>query len=406
MSTASKPSASLPGAGKPSYGAERRVIVVSPRGYCAGVDRAVATVERALAIHGRGVYVRKEIVHNKHVVADLRAKGAIFVDEVVEVPRGAVVVFSAHGVSPAVRAAAAERELTVIDATCPLVNKVHKEAKRLASAGTEILLIGHAGHEEVEGTYGEAPDHIHLVEHPGDVDGVVLGSERTPWVGDGAAEGTGATAVVSADAARLADAAGMGSAGAARSEGVVPEGATGGSASVGPASVGPASVTGGSATVPKVAWLSQTTLSVDETRETVARLRQRFPDLIDPPSDDICYATQNRQAAVREVAAQCDCMLVVGSGNSSNSRRLVEVALAAGARCAHLIDDVTQIDPQWLAAVRTVAVTSGASVPEHLVNEVVDYLCGSGFTDVVEHQTVQEKLTFSLPPQVREPIKA
>lgn len=180
MSTASKPSASLPGAGKPSYGAERRVIVVSPRGYCAGVDRAVATVERALAIHGRGVYVRKEIVHNKHVVADLRAKGAIFVDEVVEVPRGAVVVFSAHGVSPAVRAAAAERELTVIDATCPLVNKVHKEAKRLASAGTEILLIGHAGHEEVEGTYGEAPDHIHLVEHPGDVDGVVLGSERTP----------------------------------------------------------------------------------------------------------------------------------------------------------------------------------------------------------------------------------
>lgn len=225
-------------------------------------------------------------------------------------------------------------------------------------------------------------------------------------MGDGAAEGTGATAVVSADAARLADAAGMGSAGAARSEGVVPEGATGGSASVGPASVGPASVTGGSATVPKVAWLSQTTLSVDETRETVARLRQRFPDLIDPPSDDICYATQNRQAAVREVAAQCDCMLVVGSGNSSNSRRLVEVALAAGARCAHLIDDVTQIDPQWLAAVRTVAVTSGASVPEHLVNEVVDYLCGSGFTDVVEHQTVQEKLTFSLPPQVREPIKA
>jgi len=286
-------------------------------------------VERALEIHGPGVYVRKEIVHNKHVVSALKDKGAIFVDEVDEVPVGAVVVFSAHGVSPAVRAAAKERELVAIDATCPLVTKVHKEAKRLAASGMEILLIGHAGHEEVEGTYGEAPESITLVEHPAD-----------------------ALRVDVRDPAR-------------------------------------------------VAWLSQTTLSVDETRETVARLRARFPELMDPPSDDICYATQNRQSAVREIAPQCDCVLVVGSANSSNSRRLVEVALDAGAGQAHLIDDVAQIDPAWIEDATTVAVTSGASVPDHLVREVVAHLAASGFPDVEEHRPIEETLTFALPPQVR-----
>ena len=311
-------------------GGPRRVLLVSPRGYCAGVDRAIATVERALAIHGT-VHVRKEIVHNKHVVEALRQKGAIFVDEVDEVPPGAVVVFSAHGVAPSVRAAAAERGLVVIDATCPLVTKVHKEAKRLASAGMEILLIGHAGHEEVEGTYGEAPEAIHLIESP-----------------DDAAE------VAVADPDRLA-------------------------------------------------WLSQTTLSVDYTRQTVARLRGRFPNLVDPPSEDICYATGNRQAAVRSIAPQSDCVLVVGSANSSNSVRLVEVALDAGAGAAHLIDDVGQIEPSWLAGARTVAVTSGASVPDHLVREVVAYLQAAGFPEVVEHQAVAETLTFALPPQVRTP---
>jgi len=307
----------------------RRVILVSPRGYCAGVDRAIATVERALAIHGPGVYVRKEIVHNKHVVSALRDKGAIFVDEVGEVPPGAVVVFSAHGVSPAVRAAAAERDLVTIDATCPLVTKVHKEAKRLANSGFEILLIGHAGHEEVEGTYGEAPDSIHLIEHPADAERVTV-----------------------ADPDHLA-------------------------------------------------WLSQTTLSVDETSETVSRLRARFPGLTDPPSDDICYATQNRQSAVRQVAPECDCMLVVGSANSSNSVRLVEVALDAGAGAAYLIDDVTQIDPDWVAEARVVGVTSGASVPDYLVQDVVLYLQNSGFDDVVEPHCIEETLTFALPPQVR-----
>jgi 4-hydroxy-3-methylbut-2-enyl diphosphate reductase len=293
------------------------------------VDRAVATVERALALYGPGVYVRKEIVHNKHVVAALRDRGAIFVDEVDQVPVGAVVVFSAHGVSPAVRASAERRQLVTIDATCPLVTKVHKEARRFAQAGLEILLIGHAGHEEVEGTYGQAPDAIHLVEHPADAAGVAV-----------------------ADPTRLT-------------------------------------------------WLSQTTLSVDETRETVARLRQRFPKLVDPPSDDICYATQNRQLAVRQVAADCDCVLVVGSANSSNSRRLVEVALAAGAGAAHLIDDVTQIDPAWLAGATTIAVTSGASVPDHLVAEVVDHLGQLGYPPAVEHHAARESLTFALPPEVR-----
>ena len=307
----------------------RRVILVSPRGYCAGVDRAIATVERALEIHGPGVYVRKEIVHNKHVVAALREKGAIFVDEVDEVPRGSVVVFSAHGVSPAVRAAAEERGLVAIDATCPLVTKVHKEAKRLANSGMEILLIGHAGHEEVEGTYGEAPDSIHLVEHPEDAERVEV---RDPE---------------------------------------------------------------------HLAWLSQTTLSVDETTETVSRLRSRFPALADPPSDDICYATQNRQSAVRQMAPECDVVLVVGSANSSNSVRLVEVALDAGAGTAYLIDDVTQIDPAWIREANVVGVTSGASVPDYLVQDVVLFLQWSGFGEVVEPHCIEEALTFALPPEVR-----
>ncbi len=325
--------------------------MVSPRGYCAGVDRAIATVERALAIHGPGVYVRKEIVHNKHVVAALRERGAIFVDEVDQVPPGRVVVFSAHGVSPAVRAAAERRGLITIDATCPLVTKVHKEARRLAAAGADILLIGHAGHEEVEGTYGEAPASIHLVEHPDDVDRVVGelrgGLDDRP---DGETE---------------------------RAEG----------------EAGPVP--------PRVAWLSQTTLSVDETQETVERLRRRLPGLIDPPSDDICYATQNRQTAVRQVAPGCELVIVVGSANSSNSRRLVEVALDAGAGAAHLVDDASQIDPAWLEGASTVAVTSGASVPDHLVGQVTARLGEAGFTEVVEHRFVEETLTFALPPQVR-----
>ena len=313
----------------PSQPAERRVILVSPRGYCAGVDRAIATVERALERHGPGVYVRKEIVHNRHVVAALGERGAIFVDEVDQVPPGGVVVFSAHGVSPAVRRAAAARDLTMIDATCPLVTKVHKEAVRLAAAGYEILLIGHAGHEEVEGTLGEAPDAIRLIEHPAEAERVVV----------------------------------------ARPD--------------------------------RLAWLSQTTLSVDETRETVSRLRARFPGLQDPPSDDICYATQNRQAAVRQIAPECDVVLVVGSANSSNSVRLVEVAEASGAGAAYLIDDAAAIDPAWLTTARTVGVTSGASVPEHLVRTVVAHLQTAGFADVTELTAIDETLTFALPPEVR-----
>ena len=307
----------------------RRVILVSPRGYCAGVDRAVATVTKALKIFGPGVYVRKEIVHNKHVVASLKERGAIFVEAVSEAPCGSVIVFSAHGVSPEVRAEAAARALTVIDATCPLVTKVHREAKRLADAGMEILLIGHAGHEEVEGTYGEAPEAIRIIEHAEDADTVMV-----------------------ADPARLA-------------------------------------------------WLSQTTLSVDETAATVARLRARFPALVDPPSDDICYATQNRQAAVRQVAPLCDCLLVVGSANSSNSRRLVEVAKSGGAPAAYLVDDCSEIDPSWIAAAQTVAVSSGASVPDHLVTAVVDHLREHGFSAVSEHRSAEETLTFALPPTIR-----
>jgi 4-hydroxy-3-methylbut-2-enyl diphosphate reductase len=307
----------------------KRVLLAKPRGYCAGVDRAVVAVEKALETHGAPVYVRKEIVHNRHVVDTLAERGAVFVDEADQVPEGAIVVFSAHGVAPTVHAQAAERGLRTIDATCPLVTKVHHEAKRFASDDYDILLVGHHGHEEVEGTAGEAPDHVQLVESAEDVAAVTV---RDP---------------------------------------------------------------------DKVVWLSQTTLSVDETMETVRQLRERFPSLQDPPSDDICYATQNRQVAVKAMAPHCDLVLVVGSQNSSNSKRLVEVALSAGAGASHLIDFAKEIDEAWLEGVRTVGVTSGASVPELLVQGVVEYLGARGWSDVEEINTAEETLTFSLPRELR-----
>ncbi|PWN02252.1 4-hydroxy-3-methylbut-2-enyl diphosphate reductase [Nocardioides silvaticus] len=314
--------------------AERQVLLADPRGYCAGVDRAVVTVEEALDLYGAPVYVRKQIVHNKHVVSNLEKRGAIFVEELDEVPVGATVVFSAHGVSPAVHRQAAERELKTIDATCPLVTKVHREAVRFAREGYTILLIGHAGHEEVEGTAGEAPEQTVLVEHPDDVD-------RLDFPADA-----------------------------------------------------------------KLAWLSQTTLSVDETMETVRRLRAKFPQLEDPPSDDICYATQNRQVAVKEIGATADLVIVVGSANSSNSVRLVEVALEAGAKASYRIDDVTELDEAWLDGVRTVSVTSGASVPDHLVQEVLAYLADKGYPDARAVQTAEETLAFSLPKELHRDLKA
>ncbi len=314
--------------------ADKAVLLAAPRGYCAGVDRAVVTVEQALDLYGAPVYVRKQIVHNKHVVADLEARGAIFVEELDEVPAGETVVFSAHGVSPAVHAQAAERELKTIDATCPLVTKVHHEAKRFANDDYDILLIGHAGHEEVEGTAGEAPEHIQLVEGPWDVDKIEV---RDPA---------------------------------------------------------------------KVAWLSQTTLSVDETLETVAAIRERFPLLLDPPSDDICYATQNRQLAVKEIAQDADLVIVVGSGNSSNSVRLVEVALEAGAKSSYRVDDASEIDEAWLDGVRTVSVTSGASVPEALVQGVLEFLAERGYPDAKAVQSAEESLIFALPKELRRDLKA
>jgi len=314
--------------------AEKAVLLAAPRGYCAGVDRAVITVEKALDLYGAPVYVRKQIVHNKHVVADLEARGAIFVEELDEVPAGATVVFSAHGVSPAVHAEAAERQLKTIDATCPLVTKVHHEAKRFAAEDYDILLIGHAGHEEVEGTAGEAPEHIQLVQGPEDVPNIVV---RDPK---------------------------------------------------------------------RVSWLSQTTLSVDETLETVAAIRERFPDLIDPPSDDICYATQNRQLAVKEIARDADLVIVVGSGNSSNSVRLVEVALEAGARASYRVDDASEIDEAWLDGVRTVSVTSGASVPEALVQGVLEFLAERGYPEARAVRSAEESLIFALPAELRRDLKA
>jgi len=293
------------------------------------VDRAVQTVEKALELFGAPVYVRKQIVHNTHVVRTLEDRGAIFVDETEAIPEGSVVVFSAHGVSPDVRTEAKDRGLRTIDATCPLVTKVHNEAKRFAAQDYDILLIGHEGHEEVVGTTGEAPAHIHLVDGP---------------------EGS--------DSVQVRDPA-------------------------------------------RVAWLSHTTLSVDETTETVAALRKRFPLLLDPPSDDICYATQNRQSAVKQIAADSDVVIVVGSLNSSNSVRLVEVARDAGARAAYLVDDATGIDPAWLEDVSTVGVTSGASVPEDLVAGVLARLSDGGFTDVEEVEAVQERMVFGLPRELR-----
>ena len=308
----------------------RRVLLAKPRGYCAGVDRAVQTVEKALERFGAPVYVRKQIVHNTHVVRELEGRGAIFVEEAEEVPEGAVVVFSAHGVAPQVREEAAKRGLHTIDATCPLVTKVHSEAKRFAAQDYDILLIGHEGHEEVVGTTGEAPARIHLVDGP-----------------------EGSANIEIRDPAR-------------------------------------------------VAWLSQTTLSVDETNETVAALRERFPNLLDPPSDDICYATQNRQAAVKQIAAEADLIIVVGSRNSSNSVRLVEVALEAGAAAAYLVDDASGADPAWLQDVETVGVTSGASVPENLVSGVLGWLAEQGFDTVEEVEAVPERMVFALPHELRE----
>jgi len=311
----------------------KRVVVAAPRGYCAGVDRAVVTVEKALDLYGPPVYVRKQIVHNRHVVEDLEARGAVFVEELDQVPLGATVVFSAHGVAPSVHAEAAERQLKTIDATCPLVTKVHNEARRFAGQGVQILLIGHAGHEEVEGTTGEAPEHITLVQNPGDVAGVEVADPS------------------------------------------------------------------------KVAWLSQTTLSVDETWETVGKLREKFPALMDPPSDDICYATQNRQSAVKQIAAHSDLVIVVGSRNSSNSVRLVEVALEAGAKASYRVDNAGEIDPAWLVGVQSVGVTSGASVPDELVQGVLAYLETQGFPPATEEVLTEENLVFALPPELRKDLR-
>jgi 4-hydroxy-3-methylbut-2-en-1-yl diphosphate reductase len=312
---------------------EKRVLLAAPRGYCAGVDRAVITVEKALETYGPPVYVRKQIVHNKHVVETLQERGAVFVEENDEVPEGATVIFSAHGVAPVVHEQAARRQLKTIDATCPLVTKVHHEARRFASDDYDILLIGHEGHEEVVGTSGEAPDHIHLVDGPSDVDNVQV---RDPE---------------------------------------------------------------------KVAWLSQTTLSVDETLETVRRLRERFPALLDPPSDDICYATQNRQVAVKDIAARSELVIVVGSTNSSNSVRLVEVALECGANDSRLVDKAAELDDAWLSGVTTVGVTSGASVPEILVRGVLDWLAERGYSDVEEVVSAEESLLFALPPELRRDMR-
>ncbi|MBO3750800.1 4-hydroxy-3-methylbut-2-enyl diphosphate reductase [Streptosporangiaceae bacterium NEAU-GS5] len=317
----------------PTFVRSRRVLVAKPRGYCAGVDRAVEAVEKALERYGAPIYVRKQIVHNTHVVRTLEERGAIFVDETEEVPEGAIVIFSAHGVAPSVHEEARRRNLKTIDATCPLVTKVHNEARRFAAKDYDILLIGHEGHEEVEGTSGEAPEHIQLVDGLDGARGVEV---RDP---------------------------------------------------------------------DRVVWLSQTTLSVDETNETVSRLRERFPNLIDPPSDDICYATSNRQLAVKEIAAESELVIVVGSSNSSNSKRLVEVAKDYGADAAYLVDDASFIDDAWLEGVTTVGLTSGASVPEELVEGVLAKLAEHGFDDVHEVESVEERMRFALPHELRRDLR-
>ena len=310
-----------------------KLLLAAPRGYCAGVDRAVQTVERALEMHGAPVYVRKEIVHNKHVVAGLRERGAVFVEEHTEVPAGAVCVFSAHGVAPSVRAGADERKLSTIDATCPLVTKVHREAVRFARDGYTIVLVGHDGHEEVEGTMGEAPDRIVLVQSAQDVDALEVEDPS------------------------------------------------------------------------RVAYITQTTLAVGETSSIIARLRERFPEIVGPRTDDICYATTNRQAAVRQMADGCDLMLVIGSRNSSNSLRLVEVARDHGAE-AHLIDRAVEVREEWLEGRRVVGISSGASAPEHLVQELVDYFRARGVSDISEFHVINEDVRFMLPKPIRETAAA
>ncbi len=334
MTATSRPSPAATPSGDAARRAGKRVLLAAPRGYCAGVDRAVIAVEKALEQYGAPIYVRHEIVHNKYVVRTLEKKGAIFVEETAEVPEGSIVMFSAHGVAPVVHQEAADRRLATIDATCPLVTKVHKEAVRFAEEDYDILLIGHDGHEEVIGTSGEAPDHITLVDGPDDVAHVEVRDES------------------------------------------------------------------------KVVWLSQTTLSVDETMETVGALKEKFPQLISPPSDDICYATQNRQIAVKQMGADADLVIVVGSKNSSNSVRLVEVALGAGAGASHLVDGADEIDEAWLDGVSTVGVTSGASVPEILVEGVLEWLSQRGFEDVEIVKAAEESITFSLPKELRRDLRA
>ena len=312
----------------------QKLLLAAPRGYCAGVDRAVQTVERALELYGAPVYVRKEIVHNKHVVAKLRDRGAVFVDEIDEsIPEGATTVLSAHGVSPAVHAQAAERSLSTIDATCPLVTKVHVEAKKFAADGYTIVLIGHGGHEEVEGTMGEAPESIVLVETEADVDALDVPDPD------------------------------------------------------------------------KIAYISQTTLSVDETRAIINRLREKFPSITGPRTDDICYATTNRQAAVKQMAAECDLVLVIGSQNSSNSQRLVEVARDYGAD-SHLLDNESQVQDAWLDGKRVVGISSGASAPEELVRRLVAFFTDRGVKDVSEYEVVREDVRFMLPKRIREDLAA
>jgi 4-hydroxy-3-methylbut-2-en-1-yl diphosphate reductase len=312
----------------------KKVLLAAPRGYCAGVDRAILTVEKALDLYGAPLYVRKEIVHNKYVVESLQERGVIFVEELDVVPEGSTVIFSAHGVAPSVHAEAAERSLKTIDATCPLVTKVHAEARRFSNEGLDIILIGHAGHEEVEGTMGEAPNSITLVQNPEEARNLEVDN---------------------------------------------PE---------------------------KLIWLSQTTLSVDETIQTVNVLKERFPEMASPPSDDICYATQNRQTAVKAMSPLCDVVIVVGSGNSSNSVRLVEVALDAGAKTSYRVDSFRELKIEWLEGASIVGVTSGASVPELLVNEVLQWLAEQGFNDCEEVSTAEETLMFALPPELRRDMKA
>jgi 4-hydroxy-3-methylbut-2-enyl diphosphate reductase len=313
---------------------EKKVFLAAPRGYCAGVDRAILTVEKSLDLYGAPLYVRKEIVHNRYVVQSLEDRGVIFVDELDVVPEGSTVVFSAHGVAPSVHEEAAQRSLKTIDATCPLVTKVHAEARRFSNDGLDIILIGHEGHEEVEGTMGEAPKSITLVQNPEEARHLEVENPD------------------------------------------------------------------------KLIWLSQTTLSVDETIQTVNVLKERFPEMASPPSDDICYATQNRQTAVKVMAPNCDLVIVVGSGNSSNSVRLVEVALDAGAQASYRVDSFRELQSEWVEGVSTVGVTSGASVPELLVQEVIQWLAEQGFNDCEEVITTEETLMFALPPELRRDIKA